>query len=43
MNLGDRSVGVIGLGTASLAFKDISMAQAVATIRALDAGVANAT
>jgi aryl-alcohol dehydrogenase-like predicted oxidoreductase len=34
MKIGSRDVGAIGLGTAQLAFKDVSMSQAVATIRA---------
>ena len=40
MIIGDRSVGAIGFGTAPLAFKDVSIDQAVATIRAaVDSGV----
>src|SRR5690242_15919534 len=38
--IGDRGVGAIGFGTAPLAFKDVPVDQAVATIRAaVDSGV----
>lgn len=40
MNLGEHAIGAIGLGTAPMAFKDITMKQAISTIQAAaDAGV----